>query len=127
MVVFRSPDLLYDNRARAFVVYVIFRYVASVLVSANSCDVLAYNKRLFDVTLVIWPPQAPKSPTIVYNKLLLTMTDDVCDCDGQITKITSDKRLLQAKTSQELTATNTEATYRWITTNARTLLYMTID
>ena len=38
---------------RAFVVYVIHRYVASVLVAVNSCDVLADNKRLFDVTLAI--------------------------------------------------------------------------
>ena len=52
------------------------------------------------------------------------MTDDVCACGGQITKVTSNNRLLSAKTSQELTATNTEATYRWITytTNARILL-----
>ena len=41
------------NSVRAFVMYVIHRKVASVLVAVNSCDVLAYNKRLFDVTLVI--------------------------------------------------------------------------
>ena len=41
------------NRVRAFVVYVIHRQVASVLVAVNSCDVLAYIKRLFDVTLMI--------------------------------------------------------------------------
>ena len=49
-----------------------------------------------------------------------------CDsgaCGGQITKVTSNNRLLYATTSQELTATNTEATYRWITytTNALAL------
>ena len=44
-----------------------------MLVAVNSCDVLAYSKRLFDVTLVIGPPQAPESPIIVYNEFLLTM------------------------------------------------------
>ena len=53
------------NRVRAFVVYVIHRYGASVLVTVNSSDVLVYNKRLFDVTLVIWPPQVPESPIVV--------------------------------------------------------------
>ena len=51
------------------------------------------------------------------------MIGDSVTCGGQITKVTSNNRLLQAKTLQELTATNTEATYRWITytVNARTL------
>ena len=54
MLVSANPcDVLDENGARAFVVYVFFLKVAFVLVSANSCDVLAYNKRLFDVTLVI--------------------------------------------------------------------------
>ena len=54
------------------------------------------------------------------------MTDDVCDCGGQITKVTSNNRLLYAKTSQELADTNTEATYRKITytSNARALFYV---
>ena len=43
------------------------------------------------------------------------MTDNVCACGGHITEVTSNNRLLYAKTSQELTATNTKATYRWIT------------
>ena len=65
-----------------------------MLVAVNSCDASAYNKRLFDVTLVISPPQAPESPIIVYNKFLLTMTDDVCSCGGQIIKLTLNNRLL---------------------------------
>ena len=56
--------------------------------------VLTYNKRLFDVTLVIWPPQAPESTTIVYDTFILTMTDDVCDCGRYITEVTSNNRLL---------------------------------
>ena len=49
------------------------------------------------------------------------MNDDVCACGGQIIKVTPNNRLLLVKTSQKLTATNTEATYWGITctTNER--------
>ena len=77
-----------------FRVYVINRWVASMLVAVNSCDVFAYNKWLFDVTLVIWPPQAQTSSVIVSRDLLYTMIGDSGACGGQITKVTSNNRLL---------------------------------
>ena len=40
------------NASRSFVVNVINQYV-TLLVAVNSCDVLAYNKWLFGVSLVI--------------------------------------------------------------------------
>ena len=40
------------------------------------------------------------------------MIDDVCACCGQISEVMPTNRLLRAQTSQELTAINTEATYR---------------
>ena len=61
--------------------------MASALVAANSCDVLAYNKRLFDITLVIRPPQAQTSSVIVSRNLLYTMIGDSGACGGQITKV----------------------------------------
>ena len=65
-----------------------------MLVSDNSCDVLAYNKRLSDVTLMIWPPQALESLIIVYNKFLITMIGDVGARADQITNVTPNDRLL---------------------------------
>ena len=47
--------------------------VASVLLAVNSFGVLAYNKRLFDVTLEIGTPQSQTSSVIVSRYLLYTM------------------------------------------------------
>ena len=55
------------------------------------------------------------SAQIEYNRFLLMTIDDFCAWGGQNIGFTSNNRLLQIKTSQELTVTNTEATYRWIT------------
>ena len=70
---------------------------------------------------MIEPPPKQESPSIVYHKFLPTMIDDVCTRGGQSTEEMPNNRLLPAKTSQESTTTNTEATYWWITyiTNAR--------
>ena len=48
----------------------------------------------------------------MYNQLLLTMTADVRACGGQIIIMTSNNRLLVAKTTQELTLADTNASYR---------------
>ena len=49
------------DRARSFAVYVFHRYVASVLVAINSCDVPARSKRIFGVTVMIIAPQTRTS------------------------------------------------------------------
>ena len=72
--------------------------MASVLVAVNSCDVLAYNKRLFGVTLVIRPPQVRISTILACRILLCTMIDDSRACEDQIIKVTPNNPLLYAKT-----------------------------
>ena len=62
-----------------------------MLIEFNSCDVLAYKARLFDVTPVIRPSQVQEL-LIVYSKISLTMIEDIRACDGQITNLTSDNR-----------------------------------
>ena len=63
---------LSPNRARAYVVYVVHQQVASMLVAVNSCDALAYNKRLVGVTWMIWPSQA-RTSLVLSKNLLYTM------------------------------------------------------
>ena len=59
-----------------------------MLVAVNSCDVLAYNKRLFgDLTTA-------SANIIVSKNSLYTMIGDFGACGGPITKVTSNNRLL---------------------------------
>ena len=69
-----------------------------MFVMLNSCNVLAYNKRLIGVTLVIWPLKAQQSRIIVYNRFQLKIVVDVYPCGGWIITVTANNRLFQAET-----------------------------
>ena len=62
---------------RLFNQYLTHRKVASALVAVNSCDVLAHNKWLFGISLVIWQGQskAQTSSVIVTRN---RMVGDFC-------------------------------------------------
>ena len=58
-----------------------------MLVAVDSCNVLAYKKRLFGINGLSDICKRMNLPIIFYNRLLSTMIDDVCACECQIVKI----------------------------------------